>query len=128
MRGFPYQQVRTMTSKARFVPSEGYYPRGFTVTGLHCGVKKDPQKLDLALLHSKEPCSAAAVFTQNKFCAAPVQVSRAVLDGHHGTGVHGVVTNSGCANAVTGTTGLANAKTMARSFEQATDTPAASTL
>ncbi|KAJ1991528.1 glutamate N-acetyltransferase [Dimargaris cristalligena] len=119
MRGAMLQQIRRLSDKTRFIPSEGYYPRGFTVTGLHCGVKKDPTKLDLALIHSTAPCTAAAVFTQNKFTAAPVQVSRAVLEARQGAGIHSIVTNSGCANAVTGAEGLVNARKMGQAVERA---------
>ncbi|KAJ1650334.1 glutamate N-acetyltransferase [Dispira simplex] len=65
------------------------------------------------------PCNAAAVFTQNKFAAAPVQVSRQALQATQGTNIYGVVTNSGCANAVTGSKGMANAQRMGQTFTKA---------
>ncbi|BGP41353.1 Arginine biosynthesis bifunctional protein ArgJ, mitochondrial [Rhodotorula kratochvilovae] len=87
------------------------FPHGFLATGLHCGVKKDRAKLDLAVIISDRPCSAAGTFTRNAFVAAPVVVSQDVLA--HGKGVaRGLVVNSGCANAVTGTQGLADARAM----------------
>ena len=87
------------------------FPHGFLATGLHCGVKKDRAKLDLAVIISDRPCSAAGTFTRNAFVAAPVVVSQDVLA--RGKGVaRGLVVNSGCANAVTGTQGLADARAM----------------
>ena len=58
------------------------------------------------------PCPGAGVFTTNRFCAAPVQVSRANLGGaDKGYGIiAGVSVNSGNANAATGETGLACAR------------------
>lgn len=67
---------------------------------------------DLALITSETPCSGAAVFTTNKFQAAPVQVTKGMLQSRKGAGVRSVVINSGCANAVTGKQGLEDAKSM----------------
>ena len=52
--------------------------RGFRAAGVHAGFRKDPNRLDLALVAADKPCACAAVFTQNVFCAAPVTVSRCV--------------------------------------------------
>ena len=54
--------------------------RGFRAAGVHAGFRADPERLDLALVAADEPCAAAAVFTRNVFCAAPVQVDREKLD------------------------------------------------
>ncbi|KAI9807309.1 MAG: hypothetical protein M1833_000052 [Piccolia ochrophora] len=111
-------------SKQKYVPKSGTYPLGFLVSGTHVGVKPSTPKStpDLALIASETPCSAAAVFTQNKFQAAPVTVSREVLRRRRGSGVRGIVINSGCANAVTGKGGLEDAESMAgevdRCFER----------
>lgn len=102
----------------KYVPLSGSYPRGFNVGGIHCGVKKDGKSLDLALVTSEHPCSAAAVFTKNVFKAAPVVVSRAMLDARHGQGVRGLVANSGCANAVTGKGGMEDAEAMGMTVDQ----------
>ncbi|KAK9670765.1 glutamate N-acetyltransferase, partial [Basidiobolus ranarum] len=99
-------------SKLKLIPTSGEYPKGFKVTGIHCGVKKDPTRKDLALIYSEIPCNAAAVFTQNIFKAAPVIVTKQILDQTGGKNVNVLVANSGCANAVTGTRGLDNAKLM----------------
>ncbi|CAG8630425.1 11455_t:CDS:2, partial [Dentiscutata erythropus] len=98
-------------NKKHLVPTSGTYPAGFKVTGLHCGVKKNGTK-DLALIVSDRPCTAASVFTTNVFKAAPVLLSREILEKKTGQNIHGIVTNSGCANAVTGVKGIENAKKM----------------
>ena len=73
--------------------------KGMSASGVHAGFRKDPNRLDLALVASDRPCVAAGTFTTNRFCAAPVQVSRAhVADGR----ARAVVLNSGNANAATG--------------------------
>ncbi|ORY79979.1 hypothetical protein BCR37DRAFT_394045 [Protomyces lactucae-debilis] len=105
-------------AKSRFVPHSGTYPQGFTVSGLHCGVKKNG-KPDLALLVSAPTRTiAAAVFTKNLFQAAPVTLSRSILEASDGMGVRGLVVNSGCANAVTGHGGFVDAKAMGSTLDQ----------
>ncbi|KAI9837504.1 MAG: hypothetical protein M1819_007154 [Sarea resinae] len=100
-------------SKVQYVPTSGTYPRGFLASGTHVGVKASNTSFpDLALIASETPCSAAAVFTKNKFQAAPVVVSREVLRKKGGDGIRAVVVNSGCANAVTGRQGLLDAEAM----------------
>lgn len=97
-------------SKRKYVPKSGTYPRGFVVAGSHVGVKASNTRFpDLALICSEKPCSAAAVFTTNKFQAAPVQVSKATLEKRHGQGICSIVINAGCANAVTGKGGIEDA-------------------
>lgn len=54
--------------------------RGFSAIGVHAGFRPDPERLDMALVVADEPCAAAATFTTNVFCAAPVRVSREHLD------------------------------------------------
>ncbi|KAJ3502260.1 hypothetical protein NMY22_g18646 [Coprinellus aureogranulatus] len=94
-------------------------PKGYVLTGVHAGVKKDPSKLDLAVILSTTPrgsTSAAACFTRNAFQAAPVRVSEEVLEKTGGR-VRGVVVNSGCANAVTGKQGWEDAWGMVRATD-----------
>ncbi len=81
-------------------------PRGFLSAGVHCGIKADREKLDLALFVSETPCSAAGTFTTNLVCGAPVKVSRERLP--RGT-ARGVVVNSGNSNACTGEQGINDA-------------------
>lgn len=88
---------------------------GFSAVGVHAGFRPDPDRLDMALVVADEPAAAAATFTTNVFCAAPVRVSREHLDeGGAGAPAYGcaraVVVNSGIANAATGEVGLENAR------------------
>jgi glutamate N-acetyltransferase/amino-acid N-acetyltransferase len=106
-------------AKLKFVPSSGTYPKGFSASGIWVGVKPgNTSKPDLALVTSDRPCAAAAVFTKNKFQAAPVTFSRKLLQGKQNSGLRSVVINSGCANAVTGTGGLEDATKMAYTTDQ----------
>lgn len=92
-----------------FVPCEGGVcaASGISAAGVSAGFRKNPNRLDLALVVADEPCVAAATFTTNRFCAAPVTVSRAhAADGR----ARAVVLNSGNANAATGEPGLACAE------------------
>ena len=79
---------------------------GFVAAGVHCGIKDDPEALDLALVATEpvHPVTAAAVFTSNRATAAPVQVTRAHLAATANRAV-AVVLNSGNANAATGEAG-----------------------
>jgi glutamate N-acetyltransferase/amino-acid N-acetyltransferase len=106
-------------AKQKYVPTSGSYPKGFLVGSAHAGVKASNTKYDdLALVTSEEPCSAAAVFTQNVFKAAPVNVSNGFLAKRKCAGFRGVVVNSGCANAVTGTGGMEDAVAMASATDK----------
>ena len=87
-------------------------PKGFRAAGVHCGIKKSADKLDLALIAADGPVSAAAVFTTNRAVAAPVELSREHLRLTGGTAA-AIVTNSGCANACTGDAGMQVARDMA---------------
>lgn len=87
---------------------------GFKAGGIHAGFRKNPHRLDMALIEADELCPAAGVFTQNVFCAAPVTVSREHLDGVGYGFARAMVVNSGIANAATGSVGLENAHKMAQ--------------
>ncbi|MDD2955576.1 MAG: bifunctional glutamate N-acetyltransferase/amino-acid acetyltransferase ArgJ [Oscillospiraceae bacterium] len=70
-------------------------PKGFSAGGVHCGIRRNPSKLDLALIYSETPASAAGAFTQNLVKGAPVQVSKR----HLADGVaQAIICNSGVAN------------------------------
>eukprot|EP00475_Leptophrys_vorax_P002123 TRINITY_DN11207_c0_g1_i2.p1 TRINITY_DN11207_c0_g1~~TRINITY_DN11207_c0_g1_i2.p1 ORF type:complete len:416 (+),score=106.76 TRINITY_DN11207_c0_g1_i2:42-1289(+) len=88
---------------------------GFRVGSLAAKLKPSGRP-DLACIVSELPCTAAGVFTTNKFQAAPVQLCKSILssDRHN---VLGVLINSGQANACTGTQGLQDAYDMASAFE-----------
>ncbi|MCJ1373625.1 hypothetical protein MMC20_004853 [Loxospora ochrophaea] len=101
-------------SKRKHIPTSGTYPKGFLASSVYVGVKPSRTTPDLALVASSTPCSAAAVFTKNKFQAAPVTVSRQTLSDQSGNNVRGIVINSGCANAVTGQGGIEDAISMSQ--------------
>lgn len=83
---------------------------GFRAGGIHAGFRRDPNRLDMALIEADELCPVAATFTQNVFCAAPVIVSKEHLDGRNCGFAKALVVNSGCANAATGDVGIADSK------------------
>ncbi|MEY8316807.1 bifunctional glutamate N-acetyltransferase/amino-acid acetyltransferase ArgJ [Oscillospiraceae bacterium 50-58] len=83
-------------------------PKGYLAGACYVGVKsRKSEKPDVTILYSQEPATCAALFTTNKFCAAPVLLGREVLKKGK---ARAVVINSGNANAATGEQGLANAK------------------
>jgi glutamate N-acetyltransferase / amino-acid N-acetyltransferase len=87
-------------------------PRGFAAAGQYVGIKAAGRGLDLALIVSDRPATAAAVFTTNKAQAAPVTVSKEHLAASHGV-ARAIIVNSGCANACTGAVGMQDARDMA---------------
>ena len=87
-------------------------PAGFRAAGVACGIKKTGA-LDLALIVSDTEAAAAAVFTTNRAQAAPVLVSKRLVDGSGGR-ARVVAINSGCANACTGPEGTETAEAMAK--------------
>ena len=88
-----------------FVDCDGVTePLGFFASGVACNVMgKNNGKLDLGIIYSKRKCTAAGTFTTNDVKAAPVRYCMDVLK--KGQIFHGVVANSGNANACTGTQG-----------------------
>jgi glutamate N-acetyltransferase/amino-acid N-acetyltransferase len=88
--------------------SEASLPHGFRFAATACGLKKTGA-LDLGLLCSDSPASAAAVFTQNLVVAAPVVISKNHLRVSKGR-MRGVVVNAGNANCATGPAGYAAAE------------------
>ena len=68
---------------------------GFTANGIHCGIRKNHSKKDLALILSSVPASAAAVYTTNLVKGAPLTVTKK----HIRNGIaQAVICNSGNAN------------------------------
>ena len=90
--------------------SEAALPRGFRFAATACGLKKTGA-LDLAILSSDSPASAAAVFTQNLVVAAPVLISKGHLSASKGR-MRAVVVNAGNANCATGVRGQETAMRM----------------
>ena len=98
-------------TRLRGIPNGGVTSaRGFTAAGVHAGFRKNPERLDFALVAADRPVAAAGVFTKNRFCAAPVTVSRAQLGGVGYGRVRAIAVNSGNANAATGEEGIATAR------------------
>jgi glutamate N-acetyltransferase/amino-acid N-acetyltransferase len=93
-----------------------YLAKGFRYAGLHCGIRPDPERRDLALIVSDVPAAAAGVFTQNRVRAAPVRLCQERLPSDE---VRGIVICSGNANACTGPRGLEDARTMTAVAAQA---------
>jgi glutamate N-acetyltransferase/amino-acid N-acetyltransferase len=91
---------------------------GFVASGCHAGIKK--RRFDMAMIatedHAPVPC--AAVFTQNKFAAPPVELDRATLNANGGKAA-AIIINSGNANAGTGKPGYKNAQLMAAATGEA---------
>ena len=86
-------------------------PLGFRFSGVHCGIKKNPQKEDFTLIHCPQGAVAAGVYTQNLVFAAPVALDRERTPSHD---IRVVAVNSGNANACTGERGMKDAREMAR--------------
>ena len=98
---------------------------GFTASGAACDIRnKGTDRLDTAIIYSKTPCTVAGVFTTNDIQAAPVRLCRELLAS--GRPAHGIVANSGNANACTGARGMEDAKRMIVLSEQAVGAPAGS--
>ncbi len=89
---------------------ELYPVAGIDLGWAEVGIRKAGRK-DLLLIRVAEGGSAAAVFTRNRFCAAPVLVAREHLDAGSEPGrIRLLVVNTGCANAGTGKTGIDDAR------------------
>ena len=69
--------------------------QGFTAAGVHCGIRKNKTKRDLALIYSSVPASAAAVYTTNLVKGAPLVVTKQHLANGK---AQAVICNSGNAN------------------------------
>jgi glutamate N-acetyltransferase/amino-acid N-acetyltransferase len=85
-------------------------PKGFRAGGVWCGIKASSTKKDLALIYSEKTCNCAAMYTSNRVKAASVLLSQIHLANGK---CHGIIANSGNANACTGALGLQHAKAMA---------------
>lgn len=101
----------------------------YPVAGVRLGIAmagiRKADRRDLLLVELAEGTSVAAVFTQNRFCAAPVTVARE----HLSVGsIRGLVVNTGCANAGTGESGMINARRMAAAAGSALGVPASNVL
>ena len=95
-------------------------PKGFRANGLHCGIRKNKEKKDFMLIVSDVPCDAAAVYTQNLVCGAPVTVTRENLKNGK---AQAVICNSGIANTCNAD-GIEKAEAMCALVTQYTGIPA----
>ncbi|MBH1976958.1 MAG: bifunctional glutamate N-acetyltransferase/amino-acid acetyltransferase ArgJ [Giesbergeria sp.] len=91
------------------VPSDLHPVAGVRIGVAEAGVRKAHRK-DLTVFLLDEGATVGGVFTQNRFCAAPVQVCRESLALHQGQGIRALVVNTGNANAGTGQDGLQRAR------------------
>ena len=70
-------------------------PKGFKANGVHCGIRKNRDKKDLALIVSEKKAAAACVYTKNLVKGAPIHITKQnVADGY----AQAMVCNSGNAN------------------------------
>lgn len=87
-------------------------PKGFFANGVSADIRrKGNDRLDTGIVFSKTRCAAAGVFTKNRVKAAPVLQCESVLNS--GKAIHGIIANSGNANACTGAQGKVDAQAMA---------------
>lgn len=84
-------------------------PKRFMAGAAYCGIKTTENSRDIGIIYSDSPAVAAAVFTTNKVCAAPVHLSRKVIKNGR---ARAIVVNSGNANACTGERGYRDAEEM----------------
>jgi glutamate N-acetyltransferase/amino-acid N-acetyltransferase len=83
--------------------------KGYRYAGIVSGLRSEPNRRDLAVIASDSPAIAVGTFTQNRICAAPVQLSRSRVPRPD---ARAIVICSGNANAATGEQGLKDAKRM----------------
>ncbi len=79
----------------KYIDGGACAPLGFKAAGIHCGIRKNKEKLDLALITSDAICSAASVYTRNKVQGAPIVVTKNNLENGR---ARAVICNSGNAN------------------------------
>ena len=59
--------------------------KGFTANGIHCGIRKNKKKRDLALIYSEKRAVCASVYTKNLVKGAPLIVTKTnIADGYAG--------------------------------------------
>ncbi len=99
-------------------------PQGFEAAGIRTGVKR--RRKDLAIIYTKKPAVAAGVYTTNVVKAAPLLVTKDIVE--KATPINAVIINSGNANACTGAQGLTNAWEMVEKTQKVLNLPARSVL
>ncbi|MGB7510686.1 MAG: bifunctional glutamate N-acetyltransferase/amino-acid acetyltransferase ArgJ [Pelodictyon phaeoclathratiforme] len=91
--------------------THGFWPDGFSAGAVSAAIRYE--RKDLMLLVADAPASAAALFTTNLCCAAPVTLSREHLQCSPSS-IRAIVCNSGNANAATGEKGMDDSRAMAQ--------------
>ena len=82
-------------SNFKSIPGGICAPQGFYAAGVHCGIRHNHAKKDLALIKASVRCAGAGCYTTNKVYGAPITVDREHLkDGY----AQAIVVNSGNAN------------------------------
>ena len=112
--------MHTTPHAAAAPPVPRTLPRGFRGATAKAGIRKGPGD-DLALIVADAEATAAAVFTRNRFAAAPIVLGRRHLAASGGRG-RAVLVNAGCANAATGAVGDADAQRTTRVLAEALGT------
>ncbi len=108
------------TLKIKTIPGGVCAARGFKANGIHCGIRKNKSKSDLALIVSEVTANAAAVYTQNAVKGAPLTVTKNhLLNGR----AQAIICNSGNANTCNAN-GIEIAEEMSRLVEKHTGIPA----
>ena len=102
-------------------------PEGFVAAGCHAGIKRRRSDMAMIATEDRQAVACAAVFTQNKFAAPPVQLGRQTLAANGGRAA-AVIVNSGNANAGTGRDGFRNAQLMAATTARALNVDASEVL
>src|SRR5512146_2902661 len=108
-------------------------PAGFAAVGTRAGIKVSGRPDFALVVATGGPVPAAAVFTPNRFAAAPVRLSRANLQATGGGPAaagyaRAVISTSGSANAATGPDGDADQAAIGNAVAAALGTPAAEVL
>ncbi len=98
--------------------------KGFLASGVHCGIRKNKNKKDLALIVSEVPASAACVYTKNLVKGAPIAVTKKnVANGI----AQAIICNSGNANTCN-SNGIEIAEQMCELVEKATKIPSSDVI
>ena len=84
-------------SDFKSIPGGICAPKGFFAAGVHCGIRHNHSKLDLALIKADVRCAGAGCYTTNKVYGAPITVDREHLKDGYAQAI--VVNGAGCFRA-----------------------------
>ncbi|SDX32046.1 glutamate N-acetyltransferase [Marininema mesophilum] len=109
-------KVPTITPTNRFDDASVKWPEGFKTCAINLGIKNGT--LDFTVIQSVVPANAAAMFTQSRFCGAPLQVGKKhIANGR----LQAFVINSKNANVATGQQGIKNSQRIVHEVANALD-------